>query len=199
MTGRQFVRTPIGQLEFNIDEVSTSRIRKYLRDMPGVLARAYEDATQRYGNNLVKKARECIDKGLPPKGASWPPLWERPSKHPSLIKSTPYDRGRDYYEAIGIYDEEVEYIGGTRVETWRYVGLPAGRKHVSNGYGGQSKHELTLIQLAKSLELGTSGPYPIPPRPLWEPLFNQVGGKAGVRTYVQNAVIRQLRSEGWNI
>ena len=185
-----YLDLPIGRLRIYADKEDLEKAKKLIDDMPELLTEAYLDAANRWGGKLKKEAIRCIETNQPPKGVSWPPL------SPKYVASMGGDDRRyfksgQYEESIGIYKEAVSYLGSSKRGTRVYVGLPNGvmklhpKKNKAMG--------ITLQRVAKILESGSRDGR-IPPRPLWKPLYEQLGGKKSIERYVTNAIKRKLES-----
>lgn len=185
-----YLDLPIGRLRIYADKEDLEKAKKLIDDMPEILTEAYLDAANRWGGKLKKEAIRCIETNQPPKGVSWPPL------SPKYVASMGGDDRRyfksgQYEESIGIYKESVSYLGSSKRGTRVYVGLPNGvmklhpKKNKAMG--------ITLQRVAKILESGSKDGR-IPPRPLWKPLYEQLGGKKSIERYVTNAIKRKLES-----
>lgn len=187
-----YIDTPFGQLHIYSDPAQTARAAKLIKETPQILFNSYKDAAERYGKDIIKKARECILTETPPKGGDpWPEL----SKDYVAWAGEGgiYYKEAQYFDSIGIHKDNMYYAGGGGLAKTRYfVGLPHGvTKWPVRGHKRQ--HQLTLQEVALILELGAStGKGIIPPRPLWKPLFGATGGKDKIRRLVTNAVKRQL-------
>lgn len=184
-----YLDLPIGRLRIYADKEDLEKAKKLIDDMPEILTEAYLDAANRWGGKLKKEAIRCIETNQPPKGVSWPPL------SPKYVASMGGDDRRyfksgQYEESIGIYKESVFYLGSSKRGTRVYVGLPNGvmklhpKKNKAMG--------ITLQRVAKILESGSKDGR-IPPRPLWKPLYEQLGGKKSIERYVTNAIKRKLK------
>lgn len=68
-----------------------------------------------------------------------------------------------------------------------YVGIPTNLRKTRNGNRTSKR---TLNQIAIMLEYGSRGEN-LPPRPLWKPAFEQVGGKK----VLKETIVRELRKE----
>lgn len=68
-----------------------------------------------------------------------------------------------------------------------YVGIPTNLKKTRKG---DRTSKRTLNQVAIMLEYGSRGGN-LPPRPLWAPAFEQVGGKK----VLKETIVRELRKE----
>ncbi len=185
-----YVDTPFGQLHVFTDPAETRRAEKLLKETPKILWEAWKDAAERYGKNIIKEARRCIDSGTPPKGAHWPPLSKK------YVESVGGDdriylKTVQYYESIGVHRENMYYSGSGAFARPRYfVGLPNGVLKYPVRFKSKRK-PLTLQEVARILEQGTINGM-IPPRPLWKPLFDASGGKDRIKIFARNAIKRQL-------
>lgn len=189
----QYVETPFGQLHIYADPVQLAKATKLIKDTPKLMFDAYKDAASRWGGKVVKAAKECVSTGRPPKGTSWPPLSE---KYISWVggEDQIYFKTAQYLESIGVHEEKVEYYGTNKTGSRYFVGLPNGVKKWPARYSSKRK-QLTLQKVGLILEYGSRDGR-IPPRPLWRPLYEQMGGKKRIELYVKNAVKRQLKKYG---
>jgi len=185
-----YVDTPFGQLHIYSDPQQSARAAKLLKDNPKILTLAWKDAAERMGKEIVKVARRCIDSGMPPKGASWPPLSPKYVEAMGGDDRIYYKTGQ-YYENIGVWPDKVFYAGsGAYAYTRYFIGLKPGVEKWAARYRSNRK-PLTLIQVANILEFGSTRRH-IPPRPLWRPIWQNSGGKERVKVFVRNAIKRQL-------
>lgn len=186
----QYFDLPIGRLHIYADKEQLEKAMKLIKEMPGILVEAYDDAAIRYGKKLKKEARSCLDRNQPPAGVSWPPLSESYVQHMGGDDRR-YMKQLQYYESIDIWKEKYTVLGTDKSGYRVYVGLPNGVKKLHPIHGNKETH-LTLSQVAKILENGTRDGR-IPPRPLWKPLYDQLGGKKSIERYVTNAIKRKLK------
>lgn len=186
----QYVDTPFGKLHIYADPEELARAEKLIKDTPHILWDAWKDACERYGKDIVKAAKRCINTGTPPKGASWPPLspqYLRTVKGDDRI----YYKTGQYEDSIGIHKDNVYYTNGKLAKQRYFVGLPLGiRKEPA--VPNRKRSPLTLIAVANILELGSPSRN-IPPRPLWAPLYEQYGRGERIKRFVRNAIRRQLK------
>ena len=183
----QYVETPFGKLHIYTDPAELEKATKLIKGSSKILYDAYRDAASRWGGKVVKAAKKCIASQVPPKGVSWPPLSE---KYKDWVGGDDriYFKSGQYYEAIGVHEEKVEFYRSTKTGYRYFVGLPNGVKKWPARYS--TKKPLTLQKVAKILEFGAKD---IPPRPLWIPLYKEMGGDKRIQLYVKNAIKRQLK------
>ena len=162
-----YLDLPIGRLRIYADKEDLEKAKKLIDDMPELLTEAYLDAANRWGGKLKKEAIRCIETNQPPKGVSWPPL------SPKYVASMGGD-DRRYFKS-GQYEESIPN-GVMKLHP---------KKNKAMG--------ITLQRVAKILESGSKDGR-IPPRPLWKPLYEQLGGKKSIERYVTNAIKRKLES-----
>jgi hypothetical protein len=184
-----YVDTPFGKLHVFSDPDETRRAEELIKRTPKILFDAYKDAAERFGKDIITKARRCIDTQTPPHGVNWPKL---SSRYVARMAGDDriYLKSYQYYEAIGIYKDHVYYQSGKLAKTRIFVGLPTQVKKVHPRFNRDTK--LTLIQVANILEMGTRNER-IPPRPLWKPLFQDMKGNERIKTFIKNSIIRQLK------
>lgn len=184
-----YVDTPFGQLHIFTDKTETIRAERLLNETPKILWEAWKDAAERYGKNIVKEAKRCVNSGMPPKGAYWPPL------SPKYVKSMAgddriYYKSGQYEESIGIHKENIYYRSGAFAMPRYFVGLPTGVMKIPARYKSK-RRPISLLRVAQILEQGAPSRN-IPPRPLWKPLFDASGGKDRIKVFVRNSIKRQL-------
>lgn len=91
---------------------------------------------------------------------------------------------RSFYSSI----EVIENSTGTRF----MVGIPKGIRRPS--YRNKEKNRLTVSEYANVLEHGTHN---MPSRPIFSDTFKlDMGGKAGLKKYIEFAIIRKFGSSG---
>lgn len=161
------------------------RAEQVIDALPQKLQKAYDTATNKFANRLLKIVRTSIRSGTPPPngGVYWEPLAESTLRkygdHPTY-----YLTGL-YYRSVGLF----------KYKSRTLIGLPINKKRASQG-------GLTLNQLAKILEYGTGGigggrnTGTIPPRPLWAPSLKSVGGREKLKAEILTEIRRQFRSLG---
>lgn len=185
-----FIDTPFGQLHIFVDPNEANKAKRLINESPKILWEAWRDAAERYGKKIVKEAKRCINSGIPPKGATWPPLSPKYVEAMGGDDRIYYKTGQ-YEESIGIHRENVYFAKTGAFSRPRYfVGLPPGKMKIPPRYG-YKRRPLTLIRVAQLLEQGIPSRN-VPPRPLWKPLFDASGGKDRIKIYVRNALKRQL-------
>lgn len=195
------ISTALGHLQIYTDPVETKRAMKLIKDTPTLLYASYVDAAQRFGGKIIKRARECIDRDQPPRGASWPPLSEAYKERWHTDRH--YYLSGQYYEAMGIFVDKLHFAGSGKFAGYQvHVGLPTtGKNHLHHATiktkkerSGEGRGELTMLQLGNLLEFGFEafGAHQVPARPLWIPLYAEAGGNRTIRIYLQNAIKRQL-------
>lgn len=185
-----YLDLPFGQLHIFSDPTQTARAEKLIKETPKILWNAWKDAAERYGKKIVKEAKRCINSGMPPKGAVWPPL------SPKYVEAMGgddriYYKSGQYEDSIGIHKENVYYTNGAFDKPRYFVGLPLGITKAAARYKSK-RRPLSLLRVAQILEQG-SPKMNIPPRPLWKPLFDASGGKERIKVFVRNAIKRQLQ------
>lgn len=185
-----YVDTPFGQLHIFTDPAETAKADRLIKDTPKILWEAWKDAAERYGKNIIKEAKRCINSGIPPKGVHWPPLSPRYVKAMAGDDRIYYKTGQ-YEESIGVHRENMYYSGSGAFARPRYfVGLPPGVMKIPARFKSR-RRPISLIRVAQILEQGAPS-MNIPPRPLWKPLFDAAGGKERIKVFARNAIKRQL-------
>lgn len=161
------------------------RAEQVINNLPSRIQKAYDIATNKFANRLLKIVKTSIRSGTPPPngGVYWEPLAESTLRkygdHPTY-----YLTGL-YYRSVGLF----------KYKSRTLIGLPINKKRASQG-------GLTLNQLAKILEFGTGGKGggrntgTIPPRPLWAPSLKSVGGREKLRAEILTEIRRQFKSLG---
>lgn len=163
------------------------KVRKLIAAMPEIETRAYQKACTNFGKMLAKYVRKCIMFNTPPEGVSWPPHSD------DYLKK---------YNVQGFWYLSGQMLRSIRLRQYQggyYVGPNPGEKAVDpvNKYERSRPSKLTLVQLARILEVGTEGHSnskfhnDIPPRPLFRPSFKAVGGTERLKKYL----IANLRRE----
>ena len=170
-----------------VDQDKVEQAERLIKAMPSIEREAYNRACINFGNMLARYIRNCIKTSTPPKGVSWQPLSE------NYIKN--YDvKGFWYLSGQMLRSIKLRYY-----QNGYYVGPNPGEKAADpkNRRGKVRKSKLTLIQLANLLERGTfSGAgvvfNELPPRPLFRPSFNAVGGTDRLKKYLVSNLRREI-------
>lgn len=169
------ISTPLGDLQIYTDPKEQARAEKLIAETPSIMSNAYDRATEKFGNQLLRLVKKCLKGGTPPKGVQWDPhsanTIKRYGEH-TLLNYT------------GQYLRSVQIV---KQKNRTYVGLPSNLKKV-RGNGKTSKR--TLNQIAIMLEYGSRGGN-LPARPLWKPAFEQVGGTK----VLKKTIVSELRKE----
>lgn len=184
-----YVDLPFGQLHIFTNPAETDKAERLIKDTPKILWNAWRDAAERYGKNIIKEAKRCINSGIPPKGAHWPPLSPKYVEAMGGDDRIYYKTGQ-YEESIGVHKENMYYTSGAFARPRYFVGLPPGVTKYAARFKSRRK-PLSLIRVAQILEQGAPSRN-IPPRPLWKPLFDAAGGKDRIKVFARNAIKRQL-------
>lgn len=171
-----------------INPENIEKVNRLIKSMPEIETVAYQKACTNFGKMLAKYVRKCIMSNTPPEGVSWPPHSE------DYLKK---------YDVKGFWYLSGQMLRSIRLRQYQggyYVGPNPNEKAVDpvNRYGRSRTSKLTLVQLARLLELGTfagagSSRYTndIPARPLFRPSFKAVGGTERLKRYL----IANLRRE----
>lgn len=168
-----------GSIQFvvKIDERKAVRVHALLKDFPNEVELGYKIGAQEFATKLHRLVRRCLKTGIPPKGVSWPPHSPVTTKmlgpHP-LLHLTGF-----YYRYIKIIQNKTSIA----------VGLPSGLKRPAMMKGSS---KLTMKQIAVINEYGGGR---IPPRPLWRPAYEQIGGKVGLKKCVTNWIRKIIKEE----
>lgn len=185
---------PFGQLRIFVDPHQNAKAIKLLKETPQAIARAYQKSTEAFANKVIKRVRECINRGVPPKGATWPPLSKKYVQHEGGDDRIYYKTGQ-YFESVGLYKERVEYYRSTKVGSRQYVGLP--NQVTKLPTRSHKKGLLTLQLVARILESGSrvgegSRGY-VPQRALWKPVYEEVGGKRSLVNSIQTNLQNEFK------
>jgi hypothetical protein len=192
-----YIDSPFGRVQIYTDPEAQAKAERLLRETPKLLTKAYVDAAERYGKEILKMAKRCVETSTPPKGTQWPLLGKRYAERKADYPRTQwYYDGACYLENIGIWKERIVYpsnFSGIRTGNRVYIGLPTGKHHDMAGMASRSNSgpPLTLQKIGKILEQG-SRDGTIKPRPLWKPLYD-LYGKKDIKVLVKNAIIRQIK------
>lgn len=137
----------------------------------------YNLAIDKFSKDLLRIVKKSITLGIPPPGGGvvWEPL------SPKTIKR--YGQ-HPIYNLTGLY---ARTIGLYRYKSRVLVGLPSGIRR-------SSQKRLTLNQLAKILEFGSSSG--IPPRPVWAPSLKAVGGIDKLKKSILTSIRKELSKHG---
>ena len=179
-------------LDVYVDEAKINQAKELISRMPEIETIAYRKGTVNFGKMLARYVRKCITTNTPPPGVSWPP------------HSDDYLRN---YDVKGFWYLSGQMLRSIRVREYNgnrfYVGPDPGEAAIApvNKKGRSHSSSLTLIQLARMLELGSTAQYneegvqnthnDIPARPLFRPSFKAVGGTERLKRYI----IANLRRE----
>lgn len=176
------IPTALGNIQIYADQKKLEKANKIIKETPNILTEAYYVSARKYADRIAKMARDCISRGMPPRGygVSWPPHAEstvkRLGEHGLLYWSS------QYYRHIRVL-KRGKYIA---------VGLPSGvKKTRPDGY--DPKTPLTLTKVAKILESGSEDGK-IPARPLWQYLWPAVGGDEKYKKLLAEQIRKQLRN-----
>ena len=169
------ISTPLGDLQIYTDPKEQARAERLIAETPSIMRNAYDRATEKFGNQLLRLVKKCLRTGTPPRGTHWDPhsanTIKRYGEH-TLLNYT------------GQYLRSVQIVKQTNRT---YVGIPTNLKKTRKG---ERTSKRTLNQVAIMLEYGSRGGN-LPPRPLWAPAFEQVGGKK----VLKETIVRELRKE----
>lgn len=172
--------TALGDLKIYVNKSQQARATNLLKSMPDILTSSYVESANKFGERLAKMARTCLSRGIPPTGSgvSWPPHSEatikRYGQHTLLYWSS------QYYHAIDVRRR------GRNI----YVGVPSST--IKTRPDGR-KLGISLSNVAKLLEYGDDTGK-LPPRPLWAPLFQSVGGKDKFKQEIVKVIRHKIRS-----
>ena len=138
----------------------------------------YDRAVDKFSRSLLSIVKKSLTLGIPPVGGgvTWQPL----------SQATIERYGQHHiYNLTGLYSRSV---GLYRYKSRVLIGLPIGIRR-------SSQKKLTLNQLAKMLESGSSDGR-IPPRPVWAPSLKAVGGKNKLKQLILTEIRRELQKYG---
>lgn len=171
--------TPFGNLRIYSDPKQQAKAERLITRTPSILTEGYRKGTEKFGNQLLRMVRKCLNTGVPPRGVSWPPhsaaTVKRYGEH-TLLKLT------------GQYVRSITIV---KMKNRTFVGLPIG-VHKVTFTGKVSKK--TLNQVAIILEYGSRDGY-VPPRPLWSPSYEAIGGKEVLKQAIVNELRKGIRKE----
>lgn len=189
--------TTFGGIGVYINSYDMRKIKKidqFVRDSPRLLRGAFRSSSRDFGQRVVNAAKACIRSSTPPRGVSWPPLSDNYVRNYHQFKggdNTMFWWNSEFLaKSIGIYEEGVEVLGSNKKSSRLYIGLPLQATHPHPGYpGSRNTRNLTLQRIAKFIENGVKG---VPPRPLFRPLFNQMGGSKALQKSIKNKIQEQV-------
>ncbi len=167
----------------NIELHLTGDWEKAVKVVDGIspsIQKGYDKAIEQFSTKLLRIIKTAVLTGKPPKGAYWQPLSDatirRWGEHP-------------IYNLTGLFGRS---IGLYSYKNKTYVGIQANKRR-------SSQDGLTLNQLAILLEHGSrnnsEGTNYIPPRPLWAPALNEMGGIQALRKLIIQKIRSQLRTD----
>lgn len=172
-------------LDVYVDELKANKAKEFISMMPSIETNAYKKGTINFGRMLARYVRRCIMTNTPPDGVSWPPHSD------DYLKK--YDvKGFWYLSGQMLRSIGVREYSGNRV----YVGPDQGESAIApvNKNGRSHPSSLTLIQLARILELGSYTVHnDIPARPLFTPSFKAVGGTERLKKYIIANLRREIK------
>lgn len=171
------ISLPLGDLTIYVDKAQQLKAEKFIGSMPHILTTAYEKGTLKFGNQLLRIIRRCLNNGMPPPGSgvSWPPHSAATVK--ALGEHTLLKWTGQYSKSVGIFKQKHR----------TYIGLPPNVPKIRKK--GTSRR--TLNQVAIMLEYGIGAN--LPPRPLWNPAYKSIGGDKALRKYIISEIRKQLR------
>lgn len=171
------ISTPLGDLQIYADPKEQARAERLIAETPSIMRNAYDRAAEKFGNQLLRLVKKCLRTGTPPRGTHWDPhsayTIKRYGEH-TLLNYT------------GQYLRSVQIV---KQKNRTYVGIPTNLKKTRKD--GRTSKKRTLNQVAIMLEYGSRRGGNLPPRPLWAPAFEQVGGKK----VLKETIVRELRKE----
>lgn len=172
--------TPIGELKIYANQARLDKATKLIAKTPEILNKAYADAANKYGKKIAVVAKECLAKGMPPRGSgvSWAP--HSPNTIRVLGEHSLLYWSSQYYRSIQVLRR------GKRIA----VGVPPGRRKTRPDHRSS---RVTVSQVAKMLEFGSEVTDKLPARPLWRYLWPAVGGKDGYKKELVVQIRKQLR------
>lgn len=138
----------------------------------------YDKAISSFSKKLLGIVKKSLTLGIPPVGGGvvWQPL------SPATIRRWGQ---HPIYNLTGLYSRSVGlYVYKSRV----LVGLPINHRR-------SSQKKLTLNQLAKILEFGSSDGR-IPPRPVWAPSLKACGGRKEIKKLILTSIRKELLKYG---
>lgn len=169
--------TALGTVHIYANPTQQRKADKLIKSVPKILKDSYEAAATRWGERIVRMAKTCLKRGMPPPGSgvSWPPHAESTTR--KLGEHTLLYWSGQYHNQIKLLRRGKYIFAGVHGSTNKT--RPDGRK--SN---------LTLLQVAKILEFGGGR---VPARPLWIPLYESMGGNDKFKQELVKEIRKQLR------
>lgn len=67
------ISTPLGDLQIYTDPKEQARAEKLIAETPSIMRNAYDRATEKFGNQLLRLVKKCLRTGTPPRGTHWDP------------------------------------------------------------------------------------------------------------------------------
>lgn len=153
-----------------------------VENLSPTIQKGYDRAINKFSKSLLRIVKTSLTTGKPPSGSNV--YWQE------LAESTIERYGNhNIYYMTGLYARSV---GLFQYKSRTYVGLPINRKRSSTG-------GITLNQLAIILEYGSSnnseGRGYIPPRPVWGPAYQSLGGNTQLKKTILTELRSQIRSD----
>lgn len=196
-TINSYLPTTFGGIQVYIspeDMRKVNNVDRFIKDSPRILRKSFRLSVEDFGMSVVNAAKSCIMSGRPPRGVSWPPLSKdyvrsyKNFKHGDTLQF--WWNSRYIYSRIGIYTQGAEIWGTKEKATQFYIGLPLQATHPHHGYPESRRTpNLTLQKIAKFIENGVGD---VPPRPLFKPLFYQMGGNDKLKKTIRQNIQKQI-------
>ena len=67
------ISTPLGDLQIYTDPKEQARAERLIAETPSIMRNAYDRATEKFGNQLLRLVKKCLRTGTPPRGTHWDP------------------------------------------------------------------------------------------------------------------------------
>jgi hypothetical protein len=115
------ISTPLGDLQIYTDPKEQARAERLIAETPSIMRNAYDIATEKFGNQLLRLVKKCLRTGTPPRGTHWDPhsanTIKRYGEH-TLLNYT------------GQYLRSVQIV---KQKNRTYVGIPTNLKKTRRG------------------------------------------------------------------
>lgn len=156
-----------------------NRAQEFIQNLSPALRASALWGQEKAVKKLVKIVKDHIQQGTVPPGVTWQPLSEKTTKRKGHDKF--YLDTKDYFRTIGTWRENYTFYAGVK-------------------RGFNNRNGIEISKLALILEKGVEGR--IPPRPLWGPSLEQLGGLQEMRAIVLRAIenkLNQTAAPEWQI
>ena len=171
MANRSFPNIPVPVFELYGDWNSAKKVPLRVQRL---LSKSYEEWSNKYARKLLKELRSYIGTGRVPPNTYWEPLKYRGKISPS-----------SFYKNTGLLKRSL----GIRLSRSGYVqvGLLNPRQRHPHG-------RISLSAILSILQAGTSDGA-IPSRPLFNPVFQSLGGTPGMKKDLIKYIHRKCKTD----